>query len=348
MSAPLVSILIPSYNHAAYLECCIKSIQSQSLKKWELIIVDDCSRDNSISVAQQYANNDSRIRVLANESNLGTYGTEQRALSLTSAPFVAVMNSDDIWAHNKLERQVHKLESDSDAAFCYVLGAMIDADGSNMEHDVHGNLPQADPQEPLPQLLAENRILASSVLFRRASLRFEISCRYSGDWVALLEQSLHGHARFINEPLTYWRQHETNSYRRSGAQTLEEIRLRRAIHDNRELWNVRRIPKTEIKAGLAQNAMNLVPLMVYANEMRLAREFGLFAIRNHPNRKSALKRTLGLFLGNGRARKHFWSEADLAASDGERLQDQVHNAAPLRFRTLSEADSLGFDVNSRT
>ena len=113
-------------------------------------------------------------------------------------------------------------------------------------------------------------------------------------------------------PLVYWRQHESNSYRRSKAQTLEEIRVRKAIHQVGENWQVRGVSTNEIRRGLAANAMHLVPLLVLVNDITLARSIGWHAVKNHQDRKGALKRFLSLNLGADRARNHFWTIDDLA------------------------------------
>ena len=79
---PRVSIIVPSFNHARFLPACLGSVLSQSLTDWELHLVDDGSSDDSILIAQGYAESDPRIKVLVNEQNLGTYGTQARALEL--------------------------------------------------------------------------------------------------------------------------------------------------------------------------------------------------------------------------------------------------------------------------
>src|SRR5579884_4335685 len=106
MPYPAVSILIPSYNHGPFLRECLRSVQEQTLGDWELIVVDDGSSDDSVDIAREVAATDPRIRVFVNDVNLGTYGTEQRALDRSTGRYVAVMNSDDRWAPEKLARQV--------------------------------------------------------------------------------------------------------------------------------------------------------------------------------------------------------------------------------------------------
>ena len=322
---PAVTVVIPSYNHARFLPACLDSIQAQTFEDWSLVLIDDGSKDESVELARSYAGEDPRIRVEVNPQNLGTYGTEQRGLDLTESELVAVMNSDDLWAPGKLEAQVRALRARPETPFCYVLGWMVDDAGREIAgEDVHRDWPREEVQEALPYLLYENRILASGVLFRREGLRFETTCRYSGDWVALLERAYAGPAACVPERLTFWRQHDHNTYRLSPRQLLEEIRVREAIQREPARWFLPRLDARLVRRGLRLNAMNLVSLYAYFYDTRAARRAGLTALRYGDDRKSALKRTLGSFLPAEAFRDHFWNEEQKRA-----LNVPVEEVAPL-------------------
>ena len=304
---PRVSILIPSYNHARFLSHCLASVKNQTVEDWELILVDDGSTDNSVAIARSFAQDDSRISVLQNEKNLGTYGTEQRALGLSRGEFVAVLNSDDFWAQSKLEKQVKLLDRHPDAPYAYTLGWLAYEENEIDEtRNMHAHWPTEEVQEPLPHLLYENRIFASSVLFRRDALRFEKSCRYSGDWVALLEQSCLGPAACVSDRVSFWRQHGINTSAQSVPQILEEIRVRKAIRDGREKWFVPRLDPKEIWRGLATNQINLQALYALCGCGQLARKEAALALRWHPKKKIVLKRCLASLLPTAVLRKRLW------------------------------------------
>lgn len=310
MPEPLVSILIPSYNHGAFLNACLDSIRRQSFSDWEAVIVDDGSADDSVALARREAKADGRIRVFVNERNLGTYGTQRRALELAAGRLIAVLNSDDQWDSEKLSRQVELLNRHASAAMCYTLGWQIDDAGrSNEAEDVHADWPTDEVQEPLPYLLYENRILASSVVFRRDGLRFEPSCRYSGDWVALLERSFAGPAVCVPERLTFWRQHGSNTYRRSPKQVLEEVSVRKAIHEVGARWHRPRFEAAtagRISIGLAMNALNLQALAVLAGDTAFSREMAAAAARLAPHDPRVRKRRLLSMLPLGIQRRRLW------------------------------------------
>ncbi len=114
--AGLVSIIMPSYNTAKYISDSIESIQAQTYKNWELIIVDDCSTDNSIEVIQSFK--DSRIILLKNQKNSGAAISRNYALREAKGKWIAFLDSDDTWVPEKLEKQIKFME-DNEYSFTF-------------------------------------------------------------------------------------------------------------------------------------------------------------------------------------------------------------------------------------
>lgn len=110
----LVSIIMPSYNTAKYISESIDSVIEQTYKNWELIIVDDCSTDNTDEVVAQYA--DPRIIYLKNEKNSGAAVSRNKALRAAKGEWIAFLDSDDLWEPTKLEKQL-KFMIDNDYKF---------------------------------------------------------------------------------------------------------------------------------------------------------------------------------------------------------------------------------------
>lgn len=100
----LVSIIMPAYNAEKYISNSINSIIQQTYKNWELIIVDDCSTDKTAKVILNYK--DERIHLLKNTKNSGAAISRNRALREAKGKWIAFLDSDDIWHHEKLERQL--------------------------------------------------------------------------------------------------------------------------------------------------------------------------------------------------------------------------------------------------
>lgn len=101
----LVSIIMPSYNTARYISETIQSVLAQTYSNWELIIVDDCSKDNTDEVVSEYLT-DERIRYIKNDSNGGAAVSRNRALREAKGKWIAFLDSDDLWEAEKLERQI--------------------------------------------------------------------------------------------------------------------------------------------------------------------------------------------------------------------------------------------------
>ena len=110
---PSVSILLPVWNAEQTLEACLHSVQRQTLKEWECVVVDDGSNDGSVEVAQQIASSDRRIRVVETE-HLGLVSTLNTGIDHCEAPLVARMDADDLMHRTRLEQQKSTLDAASD------------------------------------------------------------------------------------------------------------------------------------------------------------------------------------------------------------------------------------------
>ena len=105
MKQGLVSIIMPSWNTENYIAESIQSVIDQTYKNWELIIVDDCSTDNTDEVVRAF--NDQRIKYLKNEKNSGAALTRNRALKEARGEWIAFLDSDELWVPEKLEHQIN-------------------------------------------------------------------------------------------------------------------------------------------------------------------------------------------------------------------------------------------------
>ncbi len=101
----LVSIIMPSYNTAKFISDTINSVLTQTHTNWELIIVDDCSTDNTDEVVAAF--NDERIKYIKNEKNSGAAVSRNRALREAKGKWIAFLDSDDLWENDKLEKQIN-------------------------------------------------------------------------------------------------------------------------------------------------------------------------------------------------------------------------------------------------
>lgn len=113
----MVSIITPCYNAGTFIGDAIESVLSQTYQDWEMIIVDDCSTDNSAEIVQEYANKDHRIVFLRTEAPSGSPAKPRNiAIENAKGRFIAFLDSDDVWLPTKLEEQVKLFEDERVAA----------------------------------------------------------------------------------------------------------------------------------------------------------------------------------------------------------------------------------------
>lgn len=118
---------MPSYNTARFIGESIASVFAQTYTNWELLIVDDCSTDNTDEIIAQF--NDPRITYVKNEKNSGAAVSRNRALAQAKGKWIAFLDSDDLWAPQKLEKQL-KFMAENGFAFSYTRYEEVDENGS--------------------------------------------------------------------------------------------------------------------------------------------------------------------------------------------------------------------------
>ena len=99
---PKVTVIIPSYNHAKFIGEAIQSVLDQTFQDFEILIRDDGSKDNSIEIIKQFT--DSRIKFAANPHNMGACYTANTMIDEANGEYIALLNSDDVWMLDKLEK----------------------------------------------------------------------------------------------------------------------------------------------------------------------------------------------------------------------------------------------------
>jgi glycosyltransferase involved in cell wall biosynthesis len=116
MERPLVSVLMTSYNREKYIAESIESVLASTYRNFELIIVDDCSKDHTVEIARSYEQKDARIKIHVNEKNLGDYPNRNKAASLAKGKYLKYVDSDDLIYPHGLEVMVNAMEKFPQAA----------------------------------------------------------------------------------------------------------------------------------------------------------------------------------------------------------------------------------------
>ncbi|HEX8248689.1 MAG TPA: glycosyltransferase [Pyrinomonadaceae bacterium] len=214
-TAPLVSICIPSYNHARYLPATLDSALAQTYPNIEIIVLDDGSKDDSLKIAADYeARFPDRVKVYthANGANRGISQTVNAAFAHSRGKYWMGLPSDDILYPDKIEKQVAFLEKNPELGFVYCYVDYIDSEGKPASGSFGRDI-TADP-DPLKSMILENFIPGMAILARREAIArvgdHDAELIYSDwdFWVRLFSMYKGG---FIPESLIGYRVHDYNT-----------------------------------------------------------------------------------------------------------------------------------------
>lgn len=201
---PKISIITPAYNCEKYLPDAVKSVLSQTFTDWELLIIDDCSKDNTYRYMKKLAEKDKRIRIFQNKVNSGSAATRNYGVRLARGEWIAFLDGDDLWREDKLEKQLAVIERNPEAEFLFTGSAFIEDDGMTIAHVLH--VPEHVSRR---KLLGQNVISCSSVLIRRElMLEFPMPEEEGihedfATWLAILEKVPKAYG--VDEPLLIYR-----------------------------------------------------------------------------------------------------------------------------------------------
>lgn len=144
--SPVVSIVLPCYNGAGFLAQSIESVVAQTFPDWELILVNDCSTDNSLEIMRQYAEKDSRIRIINNERNLKLPGALNRGFQEARGKYLTWTSHDNRMDPSMLEEFVRYLDANPDKGLVTACYAAFSLKNGEQLYEVH----HPDPQIHLP------------------------------------------------------------------------------------------------------------------------------------------------------------------------------------------------------
>jgi glycosyltransferase involved in cell wall biosynthesis len=131
----LVSIIIPTYNTEKFIRTTLQSVQNQTYQNWEMILVDDASTDRTVSVIEEFAKNDDRIKLFKLEKNSGNGFARNIALEKAAGKYIAYLDADDLWFPNKLEKQIGFLKANN-LHFTFSFYDCIDEEGNSLNRRV--------------------------------------------------------------------------------------------------------------------------------------------------------------------------------------------------------------------
>lgn len=228
----LVSVVMAAYNAEKTIRQAVLSVLGQSYQNLELLVVDDGSSDNTKEFVKEFAIKDSRIKLIHSPSNHGVSYARKCALKRAEGNWVAILDSDDAWMPDKLEKQIC-FQKEKGAELLFTGSAFMDRDGREIGWELHV------PEEiSYRQLLKQNLVSNSSVLVKKSlyekfyvendSLHEDFAV-----WLAIMKTGINAYG--IDEPLLIYRLTESsksgnklhaakmnwNTYRYIGLNTLQ-------------------------------------------------------------------------------------------------------------------------------
>ena len=197
----MVSIITPAFKAGRFVEETIRSVVGQDYSHWEMLIVDDCSPDDTAERVEEWTRRDSRIHLIRQPENGGPSAARNAALSNSSGRYVAFLDSDDLWLPQKLSRQLEFMRS-GNSAVSFTGFRRISEDGTQI-----GHLIKVPTRLTYAQLLGNTAIATSTVIVDR-SMTGPLHMRpvYYDDFVLWLSLLRRGHvACGLNEDLMRYR-----------------------------------------------------------------------------------------------------------------------------------------------
>lgn len=294
---PRVSILMTCYNHLAYLPDAVASIRAQTMADYEVIVLDDGSSDGTRDWIRDHC---SDWQLVFHEENLGTYGSLNRGLALAQGDFVAILNDDDVWIPQKLERQLELLAENPKVGLVHTNGDFIGPKGETLPGTPLGfDFPSTRTGDGVLQLIYANKIIASAVLARRECFdagAFDPAYFGSGDWDMWLRIAETWEIGYCNEKLTNYRWHENNASKKLDRIWKDDERLRERIVRQAESYRQRGLPEDALRKALAHNWACLGTVRTLNGNPRGGREAYRASLRLDPSRWKSALRWLATFL----------------------------------------------------
>lgn len=210
MASPLVSIVMCTYNGALVLDEQIRSILDQDYDKFELVIVDDVSTDNSFQKLEQWAAQSPKIRLYQNEKNLGYNRNFEKAIGLAKGDFIAISDQDDIWMPEKISLQLAAFTS---GGVLITHGMSVILENGKLQfkkRKLHYHYSGNDPRK----LFFFNPVQGHDMMFRKELVAsvLPIPEGIMYDWWIAVNAAAMGRIVSVPEVLVYQRIHQTNSF----------------------------------------------------------------------------------------------------------------------------------------
>jgi glycosyltransferase involved in cell wall biosynthesis len=243
-----ISVIIPNYNYARYLDQAIQSVLEQTYKNLELIVVNNGSTDNSLQVLSKYV----RLIHIIDQPNLGQSGARNSGLSFSSGEYIAFLDADDFWEPKKLEKQIMLLNDTCQLVYCGI---------SPFKDPGNEKLPSVFPKyrgkcsthfvdQPGASIVLSGEstaLFSRDLLFKAGSFDGELNS--TAGWDFFRRCSLFTNFDFVSEPLVNYRLHSFNMSNSSDKVILDMRRAYSKLFTDKD-WSISQKKKLAIRRAL--------------------------------------------------------------------------------------------------
>lgn len=296
----MVSVLLTCFNHIRFLPDAYQSVLEQTFGDFEILAIDDGSTDGTREWLA--ARDEPRLQCIFNETNLGTYASLNVGVDRAKGEFIAILNDDDLWAPEKLARQVEALRTNPRLGLVHTGGWFIDEAGERHPDPAPMGFPFPDLHDGdvLLDLVERNQVITSSVLVRREAFEqcgmFEPAFYGCGDWHMWLRIAASFEVAQVRKPLTFYRVHGSNAAWNSRKMLEDDVRIREWLAEWPALMG-----REGSGAAQAHNWACLGTEYTRLGEPGKGRRAYARSIRQLPTRVKSYARWAMTFLPGGRA-----------------------------------------------
>ena len=312
-----ISVLLPTYNAEKYISDSLESITQQTYKDFNILIIDDCSTDNTFNIIKRYKERDSRIQIFRNSKNLGVVQTRNKLFDLSKSEYLAICDADDLYARNRLQVQLDFLKVNKD----------IDAVSSNFIHGIGSSSICKFPLETnliSAYLYLKNVFPNPGAMIRKSSLnqiniKYREDYQYASDFDFWSRMSEFGKLANVDECLFSYRIHnqqisekkkleQKNSHLQivwnrlkevgvsSSESTLKSLIWKQKIHNINHLKSI--CTETNTLIGKLKNTSNyLIPYIFDLSLKSFCKDYGLDGLRCYLNNRGLKNFSQGKMFG---------------------------------------------------
>lgn len=289
-SAATVSVIVPSYNHALFIDRCLRAIINQSLSPLELIVIDDGSRDGSLKVIERILETAPFDSELIARPHRGLSATLNEGVDRSRGQYFAYLAADDVWLPAFLEARVARLQSRPDAVLAYGHSFVINENDEIVECSADwANYSDGDVRQ---MLLHQAVPFSPSVLYRCEAVKYHRWNENAGleDYDLYLRLSADGKFAFDPEPLCAWRSHNHNHSRNL------DFMLEECLEAQRRAVNCLNIGTAELRKAQSELKWRYATDFIKAGQKRKALDLVWQNLRGAPSYGSVARNVAGLLL----------------------------------------------------